>query len=49
MDTDNGFELSSELRALRSQVGRMIREEIIPIEARCDARCAGNPEETTGG
>ncbi|MGO9800929.1 MAG: acyl-CoA dehydrogenase family protein, partial [Candidatus Binatus sp.] len=36
MDADNGFVLSPELSALRDQVGKIIREEIIPIEARID-------------
>ena len=38
MDADNGFALSPEIRALRDQVGKIIREEIIPIEARCEDR-----------
>src|SRR5271170_553630 len=45
MDTDNGFVLSPELRALRDQVGKIIREEIIPIEARCDPDAAEIPED----
>ena len=45
MDADNGFALSPELRALRDQVGKIIREEIIPIEARCDPDSAEIPED----
>jgi alkylation response protein AidB-like acyl-CoA dehydrogenase len=45
MDADNGFALSPELRALRDQVGKIIREEIIPIEARCDPDAAEIPED----
>src|SRR5258707_10368667 len=45
MDTDNGFALSPEIRALRDQVGKIIREEIIPIEARCDPDAAEIPED----
>jgi acyl-CoA dehydrogenase len=45
MDADNGFALSPELRALRDQVGKIIREEIVPIEARCDPDAAEIPED----
>ena len=45
MDADNGFVLSPELRALRDQVGKIIREEIIPIEARCDPDAPEIPED----
>src|ERR1700721_315851 len=47
MDADNGFVLSPELRALRDQVGKIIREEIIPIEARCDPDAPEIPEADT--
>jgi len=45
MDTDNGFVLSPELRALRDQVGKIIREEVIPVEARCDPDAPEIPED----
>src|SRR5260370_32266391 len=45
MDAENGFALSPELRALRDQVGKIIREEIIPIEARCDPDAPEIPED----
>src|ERR1700686_4438867 len=45
MDAENGFVLSPELRALRDQVGKIIREEIIPIEARCDPDAPEIPED----
>ena len=44
MDTENGFALSPELSALRDQVGKIIREEIIPIEARIDPDAPEIPE-----
>ena len=44
MDTENGFALPSELAALRDQVGKIIREETIPIEARI-RRIAEGPSE----
>ena len=44
MDTENGFALSPELAALRDQVGKIIREEIIPIEARIDPDAPEIPE-----
>jgi acyl-CoA dehydrogenase len=36
MEGDKGFELSDELRTLREQVRRIIRDEVIPAEARVD-------------
>jgi hypothetical protein len=45
MDTDAEFVLSPELTALRDQVGKIIREEIIPIEKRIDPDAAEIPEE----
>ena len=45
MDTDGEFVLSPELTALRDQVRRIIRDEIIPIEAKCDPDAAEIPEE----
>src|SRR5260370_8795683 len=45
MDNGNGFALSSELTALRDQVGKIIREEIIPIEARIDPDAPEIPED----
>ena len=36
MDNDTGFQLSPELSALREQVRRIIRDEIIPIEKKLD-------------
>ena len=48
MDADNGFALSPELRALRDQVGKIIREEIIPIEARSIPTPPKFPKTTTG-
>src|SRR5258708_18424026 len=45
MDNGNGFALSSELIALRDQVGKIIREEIIPIEARIDPDAPEIPED----
>ena len=41
MDTENGFAISPELAALRDQVGKIIRDEIIPIEARIDPEIKG--------
>ena len=35
-NSNNGFVLSDELRALRDQVKRIIHDEIIPIENRLD-------------
>ena len=49
MDADNGFLLSPELRALRDQVGKIIRDEIIPIEARSIPTPPKFPKKTTGG
>ena len=40
----NGFVLSEELRRLRDQVRRVIRDEIIPIEDRIDPDAAEIPE-----
>ena len=42
---NNGFVLSEELTALREQVKRIIRDEIIPIEDRLDPDAAEIPEE----
>jgi alkylation response protein AidB-like acyl-CoA dehydrogenase len=45
MDKGNsGFVLSEELTALRDQVRRIIRDEIIPIEERIDPDAAEIPE-----
>ena len=41
---NNGFVLPEELTALRDQVRRIIRDEIIPIEARLDPDAAELPE-----
>ena len=43
-ETQNGFALSPELRTLRDQVGKIIREEIIPIESRIDPDAPEIPE-----
>jgi acyl-CoA dehydrogenase len=45
MDGDNGFKLSDELSALREQVRRIIRDEIVPIEQRIDPDAAEIPED----
>ena len=45
MDSVNSYQLPNELTALRDQVGRIIREEIIPIEARIDPDAAEIPED----
>jgi acyl-CoA dehydrogenase len=41
----SGFTLPDELRVLRDQVRRFIREEIIPLEQRLDPDAPGIPEE----
>src|SRR5713226_6831706 len=41
---NNGFVLSEELTALREQVKRIIRDEIIPIEDRLDPDAPEIPE-----
>jgi acyl-CoA dehydrogenase len=41
----SGFSLPDELRLLRDQVRRFIREEIIPLEQRLDPDAPGIPEE----
>jgi len=41
MENDTGFQLSEELPALREQVRRIIRDEIIPIEKTLDPDTAG--------
>lgn len=40
MEEDKGFELSEELQRLREQVRRIIRDEVIPAEARVDPDAA---------
>ncbi len=45
MDNGNNFKLSDELSALRDQVRRIIRDEIIPIEHKCDPDAAEIPED----
>ena len=45
MDTNGGFQLSDELEALRGQVRRVIRDEIIPIEQRIDPDAPEIPED----
>ena len=40
-----GYQIPEELAALRDQVGNIIREEIIPIEARIDPDAAEIPED----
>src|SRR3989442_6189843 len=40
-----GFTLPDELRLLREQVRRFIREEIIPLEQRLDPDAPGIPDE----
>ncbi len=45
MDDDNGFKLSDELSALREQVRRIIRDEIIPIEQKIDPDDAEIPKD----
>jgi acyl-CoA dehydrogenase len=42
---DAGYQISEELAALRDQVRRIIRDEIIPIEAKCDPDAAEIPED----
>jgi acyl-CoA dehydrogenase len=46
MDTaDGGFQLTPELSALREQVRRIIRDEIIPIESKIDPDAPEIPED----
>src|SRR6516162_9462241 len=45
MDPINGYQLPAELVALRDQVGKIIRDEIIPIEARIDPDAPEIPED----
>ena len=45
MTAFSGFSLPDELRLLRDQVRRFIREEIIPLEQRLDPDAPGIPEE----
>src|SRR5206468_5455564 len=40
-----GFTLPDELRVLREQIRRFIREEIIPLEQRLDPDAPGIPDE----
>ncbi len=42
---DGGFRMPEELSALRDQVGRIIRDEIIPIEQKIDPDAAEIPED----
>src|SRR5919201_2805972 len=45
MPTFPGFTLPDELRLIRDQVRRFIREEIIPLEQRLDPDAPGIPDE----
>ena len=45
MENGTGFQLSEELSALREQVRRIIRDEIIPIEKTLDPDAAEIPED----
>src|SRR5207249_12124792 len=45
MTTFPGFTLPDELRLIREQVRRFIREEIIPLEQRLDPDAPGIPDE----
>jgi acyl-CoA dehydrogenase len=45
MQADRGYELPEELKSLREQVRRIIREEIIPVEAGIDPDAAEIPED----
>jgi acyl-CoA dehydrogenase len=45
MDPVNGYQLPAELIALRDQVGKIIRDEIIPVEARIDPDAPEIPED----
>ena len=45
MENDTGFQLSDELSALREQVRRIIRDEIIPLEKKLDPDAAEIPED----
>ncbi|MFZ0658752.1 MAG: acyl-CoA dehydrogenase family protein, partial [Candidatus Binataceae bacterium] len=40
-----GYQIPEELAALRDQVRRIIRDEIIPIEAKCDPDAPEIPED----
>ncbi len=42
---NDGYQIPEELSALRDQVRRIIRDEIIPIEAKCDPDAAEIPED----
>jgi len=44
MDSDIGFTISPEIVAIRDQVGRIIRDEIIPIEKSIDPDAAEIPQ-----
>jgi acyl-CoA dehydrogenase len=45
METNGGFQVAPELAALRDQVHKIIRDEIIPIEARVDPDAPEIPEQ----
>ncbi|HUA35643.1 MAG TPA: acyl-CoA dehydrogenase family protein [Candidatus Binataceae bacterium] len=45
MDNDTGYAIAPELDAARQQVRRIIRDEIIPIEAKVDPDAAEIPED----
>jgi acyl-CoA dehydrogenase len=45
MENGTGFQLSEELSALRDQVRRIIRDEIIPLEKKLDPDAAEIPED----
>ena len=45
MENDSGFRLSDELSAIREQVRRIIRDEIIPIEQKIDPDAPEIPDE----
>jgi acyl-CoA dehydrogenase len=45
MESNGGFQLAPELAALRDQVRKIIRDEIIPIEARVDPDAPEIPEQ----
>ena len=45
MATFPGFTLPDELRVLRDQVRRFVREEIVPLEQRLDPDAPGLPDE----
>ena len=48
MDPMNGYQLPAELVALCDQVGKIIRDEIIPVEARIDPDAPKFPRMTIG-